>query len=308
MKRPVVLQLQDGIKLLSSELMENAEGSGAAVESSTEAAAAKVSDALLKAGLAAMMNEPETRTQAAQVMLSIVEAQTEAQQRLRLMQAQKSEEGDFAQDTDRNRTAPFGEAAAENAWALHGACWRMKTAEVEHFVNMVDDLDVAADEFGYTPLHVAAITGSADVLEILLNARALRGIHGVDPLDERRQTPLMRAAARGNEGVVRMLLLARADVNAEDQDGMKPLSIATFGKRTNIQEILLSYGANKDSLATGRDLCNFLQGELNLDVCGIQYAETMAGIRKLHGAPDIAEQHGFRNPGSSHSNVDSNEP
>ena len=59
MKRPVVLQLQDGIKLLSSELMENAEGSRAAVESSTEAAAAKVSDALLKAGLAAMMKESD---------------------------------------------------------------------------------------------------------------------------------------------------------------------------------------------------------------------------------------------------------
>ena len=170
---------------------------------------------------------------------------------------------------------------------------------------MVDDLDVAADEFGYTPLHVAAITGSADVLEILLNARALRGIHGVDPLDERRQTPLMRAAARGNEGVVRMLLLARADVNAEDQDGMKPLSIATFGKRSNIQEILLSYGANKDSLSTGRDLGKFLQRELDMDVCGLQYAESMAAIRELHEAPDIAEQ---RNPGSSHSNGDSNEP
>jgi len=300
------LQLQDGIKLLSGELMENAEGSTAA--RSTEDAAAKVSDALLKAGLAAMMKEPETRTQAAQVMLSIVEAQTEAQQRLRLMQAQRSEEGDFDQDMDRNRTATSWEAAAENARALHGACWRMKTAEVEHFVNMVDDLDVTDDEFGYTPLHVAAIAGSADVLEILLNARALRGNHDVDPLDGRGQTPLMRAAARGNEGVVRMLLLARADVNAEDKDGMKPLSIATFGKRTNIQEILLSYGANKDSLATGRDLGNFLQGELNLDVCGLQYAESMAAIRKLHGAPDIAEQHGFRNPGSSHSNVDSNEP
>ena len=47
--------------------------------------------------------------------------------------------------------------------------------------------------------------------------------------EEALETRLMRAAARGNEGVVRMLLLSQADINAEDQDGMTPLSIAKDG-------------------------------------------------------------------------------
>jgi len=59
----------------------------------------------------------------------------------------------------------------------------------------------------------------------------------------------------------------------------------------------------------GGDLGRFLQRELDMDVCGIQYAESMAAIRELQEARDNAEQHGFmRNPGSSHSNGDSNEP
>merc|ERR1719335_126085 len=144
MKRPVVLQLQDGIKLLSGELMENSDSVKSGTKNRVEAAAEKVSDALLQAGLRAMMNEPETRTQAAEVMLSIVEAQTSALKGMnfeRLMQAQKEEDGDLDQDFDRKRTvASFGEAAAETARALHAACWSMKTAEVEHFASMVDDL------------------------------------------------------------------------------------------------------------------------------------------------------------------------
>merc|ERR1719326_2196653 len=60
MKRPVVLQLQDGIKLLSGELMESKQSTA---KNRVEAAAEKVSDALLQAGPRAMMKEPETETQ-----------------------------------------------------------------------------------------------------------------------------------------------------------------------------------------------------------------------------------------------------
>merc|ERR1719326_1790602 len=219
----------------------------------------------------------------------------------KLMQAQQ-EDDDLDQDIDRKRPVS-GEAAAENARALHGACWKMRPADVEYFVSMADDLEAADDEFGYTPLHVAAIVGSVDVLEILLNARAY-----VDSLDRRRQTPLMRAAARGNEGVARALVLARADLEAMDQDGMTPLSIATFGKRASIQELLLRYDAPAENLATARDLGRFLQQELNLDRCGLEYAENMAAIRASHDELDTADQHGFMMPpGSPPSNGDSNE-
>merc|ERR1719421_1608410 len=132
MKRPVVLQLQDGIKLLSGELMDGTEGSNKAPKRAA-AAVEKVSDALLQAGLRAMMNEPETRTQAAEVMLSIVEAQTSALKGMnfeRLMQAQKDAEGDYEEDVKEPVSA---EAAAEIARNLHGACWSMKTAHVEHW-------------------------------------------------------------------------------------------------------------------------------------------------------------------------------
>jgi hypothetical protein len=78
-----------------------------------------------------------------------------------------------------------------------------------------------------------------------------------------------------------------------DEAGMTPLSIATFGRRGPIQDLLLRYDAPSDNLATARDLGKFLQQELNFDRCGLEYAENMAYIRELQESSGDIEPHGF---------------
>ena len=91
--------------------------------------------------------------------------------------------------------------------------------------------------YRYTPLHEAASTGQAEVLELLLkedgpvNAKAASGY-----------TPLHLAASGGHSESARLLLQNGADLSAEDDYNKTPLHTAELSARVGVVKVLKSYG------------------------------------------------------------------
>ena len=81
----------------------------------------------------------------------------------------------------------------------------------------------AADNSGSSALHLAAESGSAESLELLLKAGATRR-PGVDVKDRFGVTALALAAMRGHAEAARVLVAYGASPHAEDEDGKTPLS------------------------------------------------------------------------------------
>ncbi|WP_286232177.1 ankyrin repeat domain-containing protein [Wolbachia pipientis] len=90
-----------------------------------------------------------------------------------------------------------------------------------------------------TPLHFAARNGHASVVEVLLAKGA-----NVDEKGWRDATPLHFAAGNGHKKTVEVLLKAEANVNAVDIEGWTPLHVAALHGRANIVGVLLEKGAN----------------------------------------------------------------
>ncbi len=99
---------------------------------------------------------------------------------------------------------------------------------------------------GYTPLFMAAKSGAAPVIEVLLKAGAHPKAKGTDGL-----TPLMMVAMAGNRESARLLLEHGADVNdaKESEHGQTPLIFAAAFDRPGVIEELIKHGADPD-LAT----------------------------------------------------------
>ena len=88
-----------------------------------------------------------------------------------------------------------------------------------------------------TPLHVAADSGHATILELLI------GFGGcVNSKDKRRCTPLHLAVSSGHSECVQVLIQHEADINAQDESGMTLIKMAELGARTNIVRALKSAG------------------------------------------------------------------
>ena len=91
--------------------------------------------------------------------------------------------------------------------------------------------------YRYTPLHEAASTGQAKVLELLLqedgpvNAKAASGY-----------TPLHLAASGGHSECARLLLQNGADLSAKDDNDKRPLHTAELCARVGVVKVLKSYG------------------------------------------------------------------
>ena len=95
---------------------------------------------------------------------------------------------------------------------------------------------------GYTPIHIGAISGHADVVRELVKA-------GVSH-DERSRcgnTPLSCAAQHHHFSVVKELLPLGCNVNNKDKDADTPLLYAAFNGMTRCVELLLENGADPNS-------------------------------------------------------------
>jgi len=80
----------------------------------------------------------------------------------------------------------------------------------------------APEDHGFTPLHLAAYIGNADVVRLLLESGA-----AVNQSNRSHSTPLHLAARNGHAAVVSQLILHGADVRAKDNRLKIPLAYAT---------------------------------------------------------------------------------
>uniref|UniRef100_A0A9J7X6H0 Caskin-2 n=1 Tax=Cyprinus carpio carpio TaxID=630221 RepID=A0A9J7X6H0_CYPCA len=91
----------------------------------------------------------------------------------------------------------------------------------------------------YFSLHHAALTGTTDLLSLLLEAQAT-----VDIKDSNGMRPLHYAAWQGKADSVLKLLRAGASVNGASQDGQIPLHLAAQYGHYEVSEMLLQHQSN----------------------------------------------------------------
>jgi len=94
-----------------------------------------------------------------------------------------------------------------------------------------------------TALHIAAVHGHKEVVEVLLRAHA-----AVDAEDNLLFTPLHGAAHGGHEKVAEVLLRAHAAVDAKGSRGVTPLHVAAENGHKDVAELLLRADARVDAV------------------------------------------------------------
>ena len=97
----------------------------------------------------------------------------------------------------------------------------------------------AANELGATPLWLASLSGSGDMVERLLEAGARPNVALSSG-----ETPLMSAARAGNADAVGLLLAHSADVNATGARGQTALMWAVAQQHANVARTLIEHGAD----------------------------------------------------------------
>jgi quinoprotein dehydrogenase-associated probable ABC transporter substrate-binding protein len=123
---------------------------------------------------------------------------------------------------DADGLTPLG-IAAQNA--------KIKSAEA--LIAAGADVNAPIAKGGYTPLMLAAITGSTDLATSLMTHGAK--VNAVNPGGV---TSLMIAAAGNHSNLVSLLLRSGADVNARSQDGRTALSIAQSNNNEAVIKLL----------------------------------------------------------------------
>jgi len=147
---------------------------------------------------------------------------------------------------------------------------------VELLVNHRADV-IAKNEWGATPLHLAASRGFVSVADVLL-------AHGADPNAEmsggtiepfnqgplqmcyKGATPLHYAAAPGYLAVVNRLLEHKADVNAKTRDGCTPLYAAADFNRLELMKLLLAHHADPNLTASNGTPLGMAVGNRNVEM------------------------------------------
>lgn len=94
---------------------------------------------------------------------------------------------------------------------------------------------------GWTPLHLAAFFGHADLARALLDRDADVNARSTNAM---KNTPLHAAAAGGKARLVRLLLERGADPNATQEGGWTALHSAAQNGNREIVELLLANGAH----------------------------------------------------------------
>ena len=117
--------------------------------------------------------------------------------------------------------------------SLDGVRWLLKA-------NAFIDVQEA---YGWTPLHEAADGGRRKIVELLLSHGASTEIRS----DNFGITPIYLAANNAHVGVVRMLVDAGANINHIDENGRTPLDEASRRNHFEVVHLLLKRGAFLDT-------------------------------------------------------------
>lgn len=127
--------------------------------------------------------------------------------------------------------------------AAHGA-----PKEIDLLLEHNTDINLASrTEHGNSPIHVAADSGKRDVLEFLLERKA------VICANKAGWEPFHLSIARGHFSVFECLLERKADVNLPTNNNgrHKPIHIAAYNNRPEMTKTLLAYNAELDANAEG---------------------------------------------------------
>jgi ankyrin repeat protein len=98
------------------------------------------------------------------------------------------------------------------------------------------DIDTVKDAAGYSPIHLAALSGNVDLVNLLVScAKANPNLQ-----TDSGETPILLAATKGNSQVVSLLLDLGASVDPIPTLGLTPLHIAagTITDNTVIEKML----------------------------------------------------------------------
>lgn len=120
----------------------------------------------------------------------------------------------------------------------HAAAWKHLPAEVSLELNSALT-DKQREQLGWTPLHLAAVAGSYDTVEVLLGAGAKVTLTDCDG-----QTPLHAAASSGEDTICQLLVSAGAEVDALDCFGFTPLRWSILNGHAPAVHYLLEAGAD----------------------------------------------------------------
>ena len=124
---------------------------------------------------------------------------------------------------------------------LHNAAFSGQAKVIQVLVAHGAALE-ATDQDGATPLHAAATAGKPDAIEALLQSGAR-----IDALDHYDDTPLQDAAAAGSVPATDALLRHNAAIDRRCSNGFTPLQSAAFRGQPDVVRLLLAHGANLES-------------------------------------------------------------
>ena len=124
---------------------------------------------------------------------------------------------------------------------VHAAAKSGDTDEVAALLSMDNRLTRTFDADGWSPLHLAAHYGHADVVSLLLHNNAPVDLRSANQMAN---TALHAALAGRRADVVPILLDAGADVNARQHGGWTALHAAAANGDRALVELLLSRGAD----------------------------------------------------------------
>ena len=93
---------------------------------------------------------------------------------------------------------------------------------------------------GWTPVHLAAFVGDAEMIKLLARYRA-----NVNVKDKSGMTPLLWTAFGGKRDAAAALLESGADINARGKDGRSTIDLAKLSLDNQLIDLLREHGAKE---------------------------------------------------------------
>ncbi len=149
---------------------------------------------------------------------------------------------------------------------LHDAVRNGELSEVSKALEAAEDVNETDYLLG-TPLHLATVSGIADIASLLLE-----GGLDIDARSENNaRTALQLASELGNLEVVQLLLVEGADFRYRDATEQEAIHLASAGGHSSVISILLEAGADIESNGTFEVLTPLMIASQNGDISLVRF-------------------------------------